>query len=216
MGKILKNTKKAEQNRNRTRLCRGVAYIMRKDEASLSIPRNANEQVAQFQHRTSERVNSCENDQEKLSNSLRMWANTYTITMRALTALLKILKSFGMTFLPNDCRALLKTPRTVEISTLAGGKYWHDGLQHSLSLAFANMKSNMTIEINISSDGLPLFKGSPKSFWPLLFNIKGELIMIIRIGFFIYFISLWQFSKDLPMSNQWLLAYGAEKANRAI
>lgn len=169
MVKVLKNTKKAEKNRNRARLFRGVQSIMRKDAASLSKPRDiaTGKQVEVDLH---------PNVTQQLSDSLRTWANTNTITMRALTALLKILNSFGIKSLPKDCRALMKTPRFVEIVNMANGKYWHNGLKKTLSLAFANLKSNFCIEINISTDGLPLFKGSPISFWPLLFNIQGELV----------------------------------------
>lgn len=167
MPKFLKDTRKAIQSRNRVRLFRGVRAIFKEDETfmnGISFGRLSRQHF----ERNEQKING------SLSNSLRTWATEYFIRRRALTALLKILICFGMRHLPKDSRSLMRTPRTVEIEERAGGKYWHNGIANCLSRTFAKLSSNLMIEINISVDGLQLFKSSPIVFWPFLFNIHGS------------------------------------------
>lgn len=98
------------------------------------------------------------------------------INKRAVTALLQILRSAGATSLPKDSRSPLETPRQVEIVDLAGGKYWHNGLEKCLIEIFSQLSVNLCIELNINMDGLPLFKSSPIVLWPILANIHGEWV----------------------------------------
>lgn len=74
--------------------------------------------------------------------------------------------------LPKDPRTLLKTDRNVAIVPIADGEYyWHNGLEFCLNSLFSNLSKPMTISLNISMDGLPIFKSSKEEFWPILFNI---------------------------------------------
>lgn len=165
MPKILKKNTKAIQTRNRVRLYRGIKTIMKADEASM----------ARFMRNVTPTFQRTDTIKKTLNESLRTWAIEHHIKRRALTALLKILVSVGFTSLPRDSRTLLKTPRIVEIENRAGGKYWHNGIGNCLRQIFAKLSSDLSIEINISIDGLPLFKSSPVVFWPFLFNIHGML-----------------------------------------
>lgn len=173
MPKVLKQTKKAIQSRERARLFRGIKSIMTHDGVSqlnvgkLKQTLVVNERIASS--------SSCSNKQLfNLSSHLRTWAIEKNINKRALTALLKILRSAGFTSLPKDSRTLLETPRKVEIVDLAGGKYWHNGLKHCLTQVFSKLSSNLCVELNINIDGLPLFKSSPVTFWPILANVYGK------------------------------------------
>lgn len=178
MAKLIKRTIQ-EQTRNRVRIFRGVASIMRRDSASIlnsvdirkALSRNEEEKYY--------------NDQDKkqapsLSNKLRSWAIDYNVKRRAVSALLKILVSFGFNSLPKDSRTLLKTPRTIQIVNIGGGQYWHNGFQNCLKNVFVKLSCNLHIQLNFNIDGLPLFKSSATTFWPILFNIYGIVKRIFR------------------------------------
>lgn len=108
-----------------------------------------------------------------LSDKLRSWSIDFYIRRRAINALLKILRFFGMQSLPADSRSLLKTPRTIKIDALSGGQYWHNGLKKVLLRIFCKLPFNLRTGINVSMDGLPLYKSFSKSFWPILVNFPG-------------------------------------------
>lgn len=174
MPKILKNTKKAIETRNRVRFFRGVQSIMAHDSAALlNVNGLRKKMINQEEILHNERSTSSNNRLLNLSSDLRTWAIEKNIKKRAVTALLKILRSAGINTLPKDSRSLLETPRKVVIVDQAGGKYWHNGLENCLVQAFSNLSSNLTVEININIDGLPIFKSSPMAFWPILMNVHG-------------------------------------------
>lgn len=160
--------KNREQTRNRVRIYRGIQSIMKQDTVSLVNTAQLRKQMFKNSSKSNEEAKP-----PKLSDKMRSWAIEFHIKRRALTALLKLLRSFGMQSLPQDGRCLLKTPRFIEIEARAGGKYWHNGLQKTLSRAFSKLNSDLHIQINLNIDGLPLFKSSPKSFWPILATVHG-------------------------------------------
>lgn len=168
MTKTLKNDRKSIQSRERNRRHRSIKSILRRDEAFLSSETERREQ-------SPDRILNNEKTiaPTNLSNSLQSWGNDFHIKKTALTSLLKILKSAGIQSLPSDSRTLLNTPRRVQIDNCANGKYWHNGLQNCLAQVFARLTSNLCVDINVNIDGLPLFKGSPISFWPILINFHG-------------------------------------------
>lgn len=172
MTKIMKSKSSSS---NRVKLFRGVQSIMKQDEASHVNPIELKKKLL----RTESISNDEDNNQYQspnLSNELRSWAIQFNVRQTAVSALLKILLSFGITSLPKDSRALLKTPRTVQIENVSQGHYWHNGLLNCLQKIFVGLASNLTIELNINIDGLPLFKSSPTEFWPILANIHGLYI----------------------------------------
>lgn len=165
MTKISKDN--AHQSRHRVKIFRAVQSIMKQDEADLRKVIDLRQKILKPRH-----VNNHDSIQpSNLKESLRSWAINYHIQQKAVTALLKILISVGFTSLPSDSRALMKTPRTVDIENRAGGQYWHNGLSNCLSRIFAKLTSNIEIQLNFNIDGLPLFNSSPIGFWPILANI---------------------------------------------
>lgn len=175
MPKILKDTKKAIQSRNRVRLHRGIRMIMQQDSPTflnvnsingLKQKLKSHESIAPSPHNVSKSID--------LKDSLRTWAIEKNIRQRAITDLLKILRSAGLRNLPKDSRSLLDTPRKVEIVNRANGKYWHNGLINCLTQTFSHLSSNLSVELNFNIDGLPLFKSSPLAFWPILVNVHGR------------------------------------------
>lgn len=47
----------------------------------------------------------------------------------AISELLKILIFAGFNFLPKDSRTMMKTPKNLDIKTLAHGRMWYHGLK---------------------------------------------------------------------------------------
>lgn len=113
-------------------------------------------------------------NQKSLIDQLRTWVLEYHLTHRAVSSLLKILNSCGMSYLPKDCRTLLSTPEKITIETKAGGQIWYNGIRKGIKTVFPKLNSNLSIELHINADGLPLFKSSPLEFWPLLASIRGD------------------------------------------
>ncbi|XP_045461545.1 uncharacterized protein LOC123671624 [Harmonia axyridis] len=75
--------------------------------------------------------------------------------------------------LPHDPRTLLKTYHTIVMVKIGeNGHYWHHGLQFSLQKMLTSIQNlPKKISLNISMDGLPIYKSSRSEFWPILFNI---------------------------------------------
>lgn len=119
------------------------------------------------------RDKSSENKKHSLSDELRYWAVNHRITARAINDLLKILILYGLTFLPRDRRALLKTPRKVTITEMQNGKYWYNGIVTCLSSTFRNLNQNINIELNLNMDGLPINNSTKANFWPILASIHS-------------------------------------------
>lgn len=159
MGKIVKNNKRAELNRNRVSIFRGVQSILRQDRIGSKF--NVDSKI----------IEPKKNDRKSLAEQLGFWALDFNVRKTAVTALLNILRSNGLNFLPKDARTLLSTPRKVCVSDKAGGKFWQNGIRNALSSIFYAIEDDITIELGINTDGLPLFKSSALEFWPTLANI---------------------------------------------
>lgn len=107
---------------------------------------------------------------------LTSWVLQHNISRRSVNDLLRILKEFGMNWLCLDSRTLLKTPRYTNINHVADGHLWYNGIENNLLLNFSNIQSNMTAELNINVDGMPLMKSSATQFWPILANIHSVFL----------------------------------------
>lgn len=110
-----------------------------------------------------------------LLSELRKWVGEHNITLRALTALLAILRSnFNDGTIPKDARTVMRTPTTLAVTQLneEGAEYWHQGLDSCLRGQFHNLCAPETISLNINIDGLPLFNSATKCFWPILANVQ--------------------------------------------
>lgn len=177
MPKVLKNTKLAIQTRNRVRMYRGIRSILTNNSAPILNIKNLKQKLrGEISNDNNKPAGSPSLNERlmNLSNNLKIWAIEKNINKRAVTELLKILRNAGLTALPKDSRSLLETPRVVEITQKANGKYWHNGLVNCLKKTFGNLATNACVKLNISIDGLPLFKSSPLTFWPILANVHGR------------------------------------------
>lgn len=110
-------------------------------------------------------------DSHDLSQDLRVWAVKHQIKHTALNDLMKIIIKNNTNYeLPTDARTLLKTPRSNNIVNYTNGAYWHYGLKNVLIDVLSGEENSILLNINI--DGLPMFKSSSMSFWPILININ--------------------------------------------
>lgn len=100
----------------------------------------------------------------------------------ALTDLLKILRSLGLSWLPNDSRTFLNTPREIEIRDIAGGKMWYQGIAKNISNIFPKLWTDIVLSLNFNIDGMAPFKSSKKQIWPILASIYGKIIFNSLIG----------------------------------
>jgi hypothetical protein len=111
-----------------------------------------------------------------LGVALADWAVQFNITLRALTALLCILRLFHPE-LPKTGTTLLHTKRNFKIARRAGGEYFYFGivtaLTQTLNTIFDKLTSNSVLNLQLNIDGLPLFKSSGASFWPVLGLLQG-------------------------------------------
>lgn len=73
--------------------------------------------------------------------------------------------------LPKDYRSLLHTPRFIDISAVGNGQMWYNGIEKSLRIVFSKLNEDKCIALNFNVDGLPIFKSSQKTFWPILASI---------------------------------------------
>ena len=112
---------------------------------------------------------------DSLEYNLGEWSIANNITHTALRSLLDMLRPYHPS-LPKDPRTLLRTPTKHNIRNINGGQYCHIGLE--LGLANLVLKSNSLslcdqLELQINVDGIPLFKSSSMSLWPILCSVKN-------------------------------------------
>lgn len=123
-------------------------------------------------------------NQMHISEDIRNWALQFNITLSALTSLLKLLSPI-IPNLPRDARTLLMTPAQVNTSILAGGEYWHAGLQKMLeTIASKQPQIPQILKLNFFFDGLSVSGSSKGQFWPIMFNIQDVCIKPFIIGIF--------------------------------
>lgn len=116
MAKVNKSDFKAVQNRNRVNLHRRWKRIVNNESRSINNIENRSFNSNQ---------NQSDNGTISLAEQLRRWALQYNISKRAVSALLAILISIGINYLPRDSRTLLSTPRQIEIINVTNGKFWY-------------------------------------------------------------------------------------------
>lgn len=186
MGRVIKdNSVKASKNRARVRKHRILKQMKATHESHIreeiySMQQlNCEEMCKQFDEKDDDEDNEYlqHNTIDKsieFMDRLRFWAAHHRITHSAIGDLLKILIFGGLAFVPKDSRTFMRTPRNVEIRKLSNGKLWYHGIQNSLENVMPLIHRNGSITLDLSFDGLPIFKSSNMQFWPMLFSIQGN------------------------------------------
>lgn len=114
----------------------------------------------------------------KLTIGLKQWIDKYDVKLNAVDGLLKLLKENGHSELPACARTLIGSSDPIQVVTKSGMEYYYFGLKTQISnyLKFVpklKLNSLTHIEISFNVDGLPLFKSSSKSLWPVLCHISN-------------------------------------------
>ncbi|XP_061497146.1 uncharacterized protein LOC133391066 [Anopheles gambiae] len=107
---------------------------------------------------------------------LRTWAIVKNVPRTTLNLLLAVLRNLYHLDVPKDARTFLKTPTEVglEVQTISGGEFWYQGIETVLRNYFRNtIPEHDTLKIQMSIDGLPLFKSSTKQLWPILIWVES-------------------------------------------
>ncbi|CAI6370651.1 unnamed protein product [Macrosiphum euphorbiae] len=131
-------------------------------------------------------------DYDELSNFkllIRKWAVEFNIPLIALNSLLCILKSHKcFNSLPKDSRTLMHTIPAIDHSRLhivEPGTYYHFGITNGILQNIQKSPSDSgLIDIIVGVDGLPLFKSSPKQFWPILAYLRPDSDKVFPIGIY--------------------------------
>ncbi|CAN7949918.1 unnamed protein product, partial [Ixodes hexagonus] len=110
-----------------------------------------------------------------IEQQVRAWAVDSAVTHRALTGMLKILRSHScFASIPGSARSLLRTPRKAVVVVMGAGKYCHFGLEAGLQDTLKHARDIPDIiTINVNIDGLPLTKSTRDQFWPILCQVKN-------------------------------------------
>jgi len=125
-----------------------------------------------------------------VAEELRKWVFKHNVSQNATSDLLKILNCYATSKglnqeLPNDCRSLLKTPRSSEIVEMPPGSYVKLDWLTSIMTMVDSYTPDSTIKLQISIDGLPISKSSNSQFWPVLVCARyGSRQIITEIGIF--------------------------------
>lgn len=122
--------------------------------------------------------NSCVTD-NNIQSLLMNWALMHKITHSAFGSLIQILKMHPChSYLPNDPRTLLKTPRNSTLRSVPPGLYYHFGVENEINMYIKRTNFNVDpskgIELVINIDGLPISKSSTNAFWPILASLFGS------------------------------------------
>ncbi len=125
-------------------------------------------------------------EKNSLREDLIAWANKHQIRQCALDDLLKVLRSQGHDTLPDTTRTLLKTLRAVDIQNKSGMQYIHLSLSEEIEKVLKRYPCEGTsrihsLEISLNIDGLPLFKSSSLSMWPVLCSIHLVPVIVFPV-----------------------------------
>ncbi len=142
-----------------------------------------------------------------LNDDLATWATEHKITHVALNSLLSLLRKQDLN-LPKDARTLLGTVRSnrTEVQNKAGGQYYHFGLLESISgVLYSNMdilRNMSNLKLQVSIDGLPLYKSSATQFWPILGTVQN--LWGSYEAFNKYFNIIYSFSREKTKACEWV------------
>ncbi|KAJ8017353.1 hypothetical protein DPEC_G00016980 [Dallia pectoralis] len=108
-----------------------------------------------------------------LAADLAAWTSEFQVKHNAVDGLLKLLKKHGHPQLPSTARTLMRTAREVKTVEKSGMEYLHYPLKEKLVETLDRYPVQLvtdldTLELSFNVDGLPLFKSSGKSMWPIL------------------------------------------------
>ena len=120
----------------------------------------------------------------ELQDNLSKWVSKFNIPQNAADDLLKTLRRSGHVGLPKTTRTLMQTIRKVETEIVSGMEYVYLGLKHELTNVLSKypitaIEKLSVIELSLNIDGIPIFKSSRSSCWPVLCAIRNLKPVIV-------------------------------------
>lgn len=112
-----------------------------------------------------------------LKEEMSEWASIFQIKHNAVDALLTILKRHGHADLPHTARTLLDRSNRHDVTTREGVATIKLNVSDQLSKHLSKYPTTVTdhlqsLDLSLNIDGLPLFKSSNLSLWPVLCSIN--------------------------------------------
>lgn len=86
-----------------------------------------------------------------------------------------ILILHGHSNLPRDSRTLLRTPPKIQLTEMGTGQYWYYGIQTNLNQILSNLQKDTQVSLCFNIDGISPYRSSAQEFWPILFNVSGDI-----------------------------------------
>jgi hypothetical protein len=114
-------------------------------------------------------------DKPDIRDLISIWARTCKTPLTHIGLLLDCLRVY-FPDLPKDPRTILNTPRHSAINLLpSGGEYLHLGLETGLKNFLDNHSSfsDSVLNLQFNIDGLPMFRSSNLSLWPIQCLVKN-------------------------------------------
>jgi len=128
-----------------------------------------------------------------LGTQIAEWSFKFNVSQNALSSLLGILRPVlsDSHQLPKDPRTLLKTPKSISVSDIDGGKFYYFGIRKHLIIEtekgfvrcrfplveklYESMGSNL-LTLSVGSDGFPVSRSSNVQMWPILIKVDQSLL----------------------------------------
>ena len=122
-----------------------------------------------------------------LRHKLAEWAVEYGISHAALVALLAILSIHSSLSLPKHASTLFRTPQMAKPIPMGEGECHYFGLSSAISgllRRLPSLPSAPSLHLQINVDGIPLFKSSAISLWPILGMLKNVSKEVFPVALF--------------------------------
>ncbi|XP_046406921.1 uncharacterized protein LOC124171705 isoform X1 [Ischnura elegans] len=114
-------------------------------------------------------------DPVDILDKLRQWAAS-GVTQTKVTEVLKILGEHScFNGWPSDARTLLNTPRDTPTQRVAGGEYYHFGVESKLLThleRYPQLKELEILKLHCCIDGVPLTKSTNSQLWPIALSFE--------------------------------------------
>jgi len=126
-------------------------------------------------------------NKDDIKKSLGEWAVDCNVPQSTVNRLLSVLKyKAQLTYLPKDCRTLLKSTSTkvLNIREVKPGIYYHFGIKKGIKRYSSILTTNEEIKIAIGIDGLPISKSSSGQLWPILGYIIPYRKHVFPVGIY--------------------------------
>lgn len=117
-----------------------------------------------------------------IKEKIKNWYIKFNPSRKSADYILNILKDENLD-VPVSCKSLVKNSEKIILRTVSPGQYWHYGIENQLKKISHIISEITEVIIDINIDGLPLFKSSNQTLWPILGKIVNKQnIKVFLIG----------------------------------